>query len=68
MVFAPTVAGASPTARQHRPGDIALPAIVALRFTVLEFDTEDARHSTQIRAQLAEQGAPIGPYDILIAG
>ena len=77
-------------ARQERPGDMALPAIVAhelyygafksrradrnvalsdaLRFAILEFDTEDARQSGRIRAALAEQGTPIGPYDILIAG
>jgi tRNA(fMet)-specific endonuclease VapC len=40
----------------------------ALRFSVLEFDEEDPRQAGQIRAQLASKGAPIGPYDVLIAG
>jgi tRNA(fMet)-specific endonuclease VapC len=77
-------------ARQERPADIALPAVVvhelfygafksrrsarnlaivdAVQFAVLEFDKEDARASGEIRAWLAQQGAPIGPYDVLIAG
>jgi tRNA(fMet)-specific endonuclease VapC len=40
----------------------------ALQFSVLEFDEEDARQSGQIRAHLASNGTPIGPYDVLIAG
>jgi tRNA(fMet)-specific endonuclease VapC len=40
----------------------------ALQFSVLEFDEEDARQAGQIRAQLASNGRPIGPYDVLIAG
>lgn len=40
----------------------------ALRFPVLEFDQEDARHAGEIRAHLAAKGTPIGPYDVLIAG
>ncbi|MFN3314321.1 MAG: type II toxin-antitoxin system VapC family toxin [Hyphomonas sp.] len=35
---------------------------------VVEFDAEDARVAGSIRADLARQGAPIGPYDALIAG
>jgi tRNA(fMet)-specific endonuclease VapC len=42
--------------------------IDALRFTVLEFDKEDARRAGEIRALLASKGTPIGPYDVLIAG
>jgi tRNA(fMet)-specific endonuclease VapC len=40
----------------------------ALQFAVLEFDKEDARQAGQLRAILATRGAPIGPYDVLIAG
>jgi tRNA(fMet)-specific endonuclease VapC len=40
----------------------------ALRFEVLPFDREDARHAGEIRALLASRGAPIGAYDVLIAG
>lgn len=35
---------------------------------VLDLDREDARTAGEIRAQLARQGTPIGPYDVLIAG
>ena len=42
--------------------------IDALQFVVLEFDKEDARQAGAIRAFLASMGAPIGPYDVLIAG
>jgi tRNA(fMet)-specific endonuclease VapC len=36
--------------------------------TILDFDAEDAHISGEIRAQLAQKGTPIGPYDVLIAG
>jgi tRNA(fMet)-specific endonuclease VapC len=39
-----------------------------LQFEVVDFDKEDARQSGEIRAALAAEGMPIGPYDILIAG
>lgn len=39
-----------------------------LQFEVLEFGKEDARQAGEIRAILALQGRPIGPYDVLIAG
>jgi len=35
---------------------------------VLDLDREDARVAGEIRAELANQGTPIGPYDVLIAG
>jgi len=35
---------------------------------VLDLDREDARTAGEIRAALARQGTPIGPYDVLIAG
>jgi len=35
---------------------------------VLDFDDLDARVSGEVRAALAAQGTPIGPYDALIAG
>jgi len=35
---------------------------------IVEFDREDARTAGEIRARLARQGTPIGPYDVLIAG
>jgi tRNA(fMet)-specific endonuclease VapC len=42
--------------------------IEALQFEVIPFDAEDAQHASEIRAQLAGAGTPIGPYDVLIAG
>jgi tRNA(fMet)-specific endonuclease VapC len=45
-----------------------LARVDALRFQVVEFDKEDARQAGEIRALLAAQGTPIGPYDVLIAG
>lgn len=39
-----------------------------LRFEILVFDREDARHAGRLRAHLARLGRPIGPYDVLIAG
>ncbi|HRO13486.1 MAG TPA: type II toxin-antitoxin system VapC family toxin [Paracoccus sp. (in: a-proteobacteria)] len=35
---------------------------------ILDFEREDARMAGEIRAELARQGMPIGPSDVLIAG
>jgi tRNA(fMet)-specific endonuclease VapC len=51
---------------QRKAKNVAL--IEALQFEVLEFDKEDARQAGEVRALLATQGTPIGPYDVLIAG
>lgn len=45
-----------------------LDLVDALQFPVFEFDREDARQAGALRALLAGQGKPIGPYDALIAG
>ena len=56
--------GAFKSARtQHNLG-----LVDALQFPVVEFDREDARQAGAVRALLAGQGKPIGPYDALIAG
>ncbi len=39
----------------------------ALRFEVLPFDLDDSIIAGEIRAKLRAEGAPIGPYDLLIA-
>lgn len=39
-----------------------------LAFKVLDFTREDSRQAGRLRAELAGQGSPIGPYDVLIAG
>lgn len=41
---------------------------LAARLIVLDFDPPAAAHAAQIRAELANKGTPIGPYDALIAG
>ena len=38
------------------------------KIPILEFDANDAFVAGEIRAALAAQGTPIGPYDVLIAG
>jgi tRNA(fMet)-specific endonuclease VapC len=48
--------------------DHNLALVDALRFEVVPFDQEDARHAGEIRAALVAQGTPIGGYDVLIAG
>ncbi len=41
---------------------------LAARLSVLDFDVNAASHTGEIRAQLANIGKPIGPYDAMIAG
>jgi len=48
--------------------EVNVARVDALQFPVLEFDEEDARQAGEIRAHLASNGTPIGPYDVLIAG
>lgn len=40
----------------------------AARLEVLSYDEIAATHTGQLRAELARNGTPIGPYDQLIAG
>ena len=42
-------------------------ALVASGIELLPFDDQDAGHAGDIRAHLKRLGAPIGPYDALIA-
>lgn len=56
--------GAFKSARQAQN----LGVVDALGFDVLPLDADDARHAGEIRAVLRTEGAPIGPYDLLIAG
>ena len=42
--------------------------LLSADFPILDFDQQDAFASGEIRAALAAQGTPIGPYDVLIAG
>lgn len=45
-----------------------LAAVLGLRFEVVDFDKDDARHAGEVRALLAAAGTVIGPFDVLIAG
>jgi len=40
----------------------------AARLEVLSYDELAASHTGQLRAELAQNGTPIGPYDQMIAG
>ncbi|WP_250658086.1 type II toxin-antitoxin system tRNA(fMet)-specific endonuclease VapC [Alkalimarinus coralli] len=52
----------SPNKRQKQ-----LEELISL-VNVLPFNEQEAKNSANIRAKLEKQGAPIGPYDTLIAG
>ncbi len=41
---------------------------LAARLTVMSFDDKAAIQFGQLRAELAKNGKPIGPYDLMIAG
>ena len=48
--------------------NLAVVESFAARLDVLNYDQEAAAHSGQLRAELAKNGKPIGPYDQMIAG
>jgi tRNA(fMet)-specific endonuclease VapC len=48
--------------------NLAVVAGFASRLEVLNFTPQAAMHTGQVRAELARQGTPIGPYDAEIAG
>jgi tRNA(fMet)-specific endonuclease VapC len=47
--------------------DRLLAEFLAPGIAILPFEAEDAAHAGDIRAHLESKGAPIGPYDCLIA-
>lgn len=51
--------------REH--SERLLERFLDLGIDVLPFETEDAAHAGEIRAQLESTGSPIGHYDYLIA-
>ena len=53
---------------KSRRADRNVALVDALQFVTIEFDKEDARQAGRVRAFLAGKGAPIGSYDVLIAG
>ncbi|MFD1745102.1 tRNA(fMet)-specific endonuclease VapC [Rhizobium helianthi] len=58
--------GAEKSARPEQ--NLAVVEGFAARLEVLDYDALAASHSGQLRAELASNGTPIGPYDQLIAG
>jgi tRNA(fMet)-specific endonuclease VapC len=44
-----------------------LQGFLELPIEIAAFEADDAAHAGDIRAYLASQGTPIGPYDVLIA-
>ncbi|MDF1631489.1 tRNA(fMet)-specific endonuclease VapC [Mycoplana sp. MJR14] len=58
--------GAEKSARQEH--NLSVVEGFAARLEVLPYDNIAAIHTGQVRAELARNGTPIGPYDQLIAG
>lgn len=58
--------GAEKSASPER--NLAVVEGFAARLEVLSYDEMAATHTGQLRAELARNGTPIGPYDQLIAG
>lgn len=48
--------------------NLAIVEGLAARLEVLDYNSAAAAHTGQIRAELAKQGSPVGPYDAQIAG
>ena len=51
-----------------RSGQACIIEGFSARLEVLPYDDNAAMHTGQIRAELAQRGKPIGPYDQMIAG
>ena len=58
--------GVAKSARRAQ-NEAMLEGFLELPIHMADFGLEDAAHAADIRAYLAAQGTPIGPYDILIA-
>lgn len=52
--------------RRHALESTLLPFLQEIQ--VLPYSVEDARATAAIRASLASQGQPVGPYDLMLAG
>ena len=48
--------------------NLAIVEGLAARLEVLDYNAAAAAHTGQVRAELAKQGSPVGPYDAQIAG
>jgi len=66
VAYGELIYGAEHSAFPER--DLEVIESMAARLEVLPFDTNDASHFGQLRAELASTGNIIGPYDLMIAG
>ncbi|MCA0401983.1 MAG: PIN domain-containing protein [Proteobacteria bacterium] len=67
IVFHELMYGAAASERRKANEDKIAIFITSARLILLPFEAEDAREAAEIRADLKRAGAPIGPYDVLIA-
>lgn len=67
IVFHELMYGAAASERRKANEDKIAIFIASARLVLLPFEAEDAREAAEIRADLKRVGAPIGPYDVLIA-
>ena len=58
--------GIARSARREASADL-LDTFLAAGFEIAPFDVEDSQEAGDIRAELADAGITIGPYDVLIA-
>jgi tRNA(fMet)-specific endonuclease VapC len=67
IVFHELMYGAAASERRKANEDKIAIFIASARLALLPFEAADAREAADIRADLKRAGAPIGPYDVLIA-
>jgi len=67
VVYHELMFGAANSAQRQANEDKVAIFIAAGAIALLTFAEDDAREAADIRAHLKRQGAPIGPYDVLIA-
>jgi tRNA(fMet)-specific endonuclease VapC len=67
IVYYELMYGAAASERRKANQDKIAIFIASGRLSLLPFEAEDAREAADIRAHLKRTGAPIGPYDVLIA-
>lgn len=67
IVYHELMYGAAASARRRENEEKIAVFIASGGLTLLPFEEPDARAAADIRAYLRKLGAPIGPYDVLIA-
>ena len=67
IVYHELMYGAAASARRRANEEKIALFIASGRIALVDFNEADAGEAADIRAYLRRQGAPIGPYDVLIA-